>query len=56
MTVYTYWPTVDEIDALDMSRAADRLVDELGDERALELVQCIARRLEVDARLRRLAP
>jgi hypothetical protein len=46
------WPTLDQVDALDMGRAADRLVDELGEERALELVQCIAHRLEADARRR----
>jgi hypothetical protein len=56
MTAPTDWPSVDEIDALDMARAADRLVDELGAERALELLQRIARRLETDARLRRLGP
>ena len=47
MTMTTAWPTV-TVDAIDMDRSAGQLLDELGDERAGDLLAALEYRLRVD--------
>jgi hypothetical protein len=43
MVAATAWPTVD-VDAIDMGRAADQLVDGLGCDRCVDLVAALVER------------